>query len=272
LRNGILFSAGLADKDRVHIIDELLTALNQNLPDADYFVGINTDSCKGTCESIRQHVTPVAMEIVPATTVVKSDVSGYQLAMKLLKESNRRYDLYWFIHSKGGYHNRDGNRKFYIDRFIGKAQEIRVMFSQFPGLGSYGLRGVAKMKYCRSWKNYKKDHILDICGNIQHDEFKFTHVNWSYMETIYALRGEAINHFLDITPDSYFSSRIKDPCYFETVIPWIPTRMGFFPYVENKKCFWKRGDLNKITRKWIRKNKLECEEFDHLLTLKNAFL
>jgi hypothetical protein len=43
--------------------------------------------------------------------------------------------------------------------------------------------------------------------------------------------------------------------------------MGFFPYVENKKCFWKRGDLNKITRKWIRKNKLECEEFDHLLTL-----
>jgi len=267
MKNSLLFAAGLADAGSIRVIDELMTALKQNLPDADYFVGINSDSFAGTSESILRHITPVAMETVPSVLNLKSDASAYQLAIKLLRESGRRYDLYWFIHTKGSYHNRDERRKMYIDRFIGKASEIRMIFSEFPNIGSYGLQGVAKGSSRTSWKTYNKDHIIDICGNIPHDEFKYTHVNWSYIDTIYAIRGEAINHFLDITPDSFYNSRIEDICYFETVIPWIPARMGFFPYVETKKCFRNKDNLNKITKQWIIENKLGCSEFDRLLTL-----
>jgi len=267
MKHCILFAAGLADEGRIYIVDELMTALKENLPNADYFVGINTDSCAGTSESILRHVTPVAMGTVPTAINVKSDASAFQLAMRLLRESDRRYDLYWFIHTKGGYHNRDDRRKVYIDRFIGKASDIRMIFSEFPSLGSYGLQGVIKRPRWKSFRNYKKDHVIDICRNIPHHGFKYTHVNWSYIDTIYAIRGEAINHFLDIAPDSFYYSRIKDLFYFETVIPWIPTRMGFFPYVETKECFRKKGNINKMTKRWIKKNKLGCEEFDCLLTL-----
>jgi len=267
MKNCVLFAAGIADSDKVYIIDELITAVKINLLSADYFVGINADSYPGTSESIHKYISPVAYGTVPASLNLRSDASAFQLALRLLKESGRRYDLYWFIHTKGGFHGRNDRRKLYIDRFIGKADEIADMFLEFPGLGSYGLHGVTSGSSGRSWNNYNTDHVTDICGNIPHDRFRHAHVNWSYIETFYALRGEAINHFLEITPDSFYDSRIGDICYFETVIPWIPSRMGLFPYVETRKCFRKKGNLNQMTRQWIRENNLGCPEFDRLLTL-----
>ena len=267
MKNCILFAAGLSDSGKLYIIDELLTALKINLPEADYYVGINSYSFEGTSEAFLSHINPVAMEKVSPELYVESDTSAFQLAMKLLKESKRKYDLFWFVHTKGGYHARDERRKLYIEKFIGRAWVIENMFREFPGLGIYGLQGVAKSAGGIKWSAYNKDHIIDICGNVSHDRFRYTHVNWSYIETFYAIRGDAVNHFLDITDDDFYNSKISDICYFETIIPWIPTRMGLFPYVDIKKCFRKKGNLNMITSKWIRENNLQCPEFDLLLTL-----
>jgi hypothetical protein len=267
MKNCILFAAGVSNPGKLYIINELFGALKKNLPDADYFAGINANSSAGTGEAILAQITPLAMQTVPEDLKLSSDASSFQLALKLLRESGRRYDLYWFVHTKGGYNPREERLRFYINNYIGNAAEIQRLFSIFPSLGIYGLHGMFQGSVFKFWKTYNKDHIVDIHRNTSHNMLRYKHVKWTYIETFYTIRGAAINHFLEIAEDSFFNTKIGDKCYFETIIPWIPTRMGMFPYVENKMCYRGGGNLNKSTRRWITENRLENPEFDQLLAM-----
>lgn len=266
MKNCVLFASSIADSSKLHVLNELLSPFKEN-SNFDFFVGINPSSFKGTTDFILNYINPRKMEFVPEELELDSDASCYQTALRLLKESNERYDLYWFIHTKGGFNNRDLDRHLYVNDFIKKSNEIIQMFEKFQKLGSYSLMGNKIGNPKIPWDVYDSDHIIDICKNTKHNKFIYTHVNWSYINTIYVLNGKCINHFLDICPNDFYNKKINDRYYFETTPAWIPSRMGFFPYVKNKECYWQTGNLNDVTKKWIVDNNLLCDEFNELLKL-----
>jgi len=266
MKNCVLFASAISDASKLYALEELIAPFNGK-SSFDFFIGINPSSYKDTYECILKYITPRRMEFVPNELEIDSDASCYQTALRLLKESNERYDLYWFIHTKGGHNDRDVDRRLYINELINNSDEIINIFKKFPNLGSYSLRGNKIGDPKIPWDIYDADHVIDICKNTKHNNFLYSHVNWSYIDTIYVLNGKCVNHFLDICPYDFYTKKITDRYYFETAPAWIPSRMGFFPYVKNKQCYWQTGNLNDVTEKWINYNNLQCEEFDELLKM-----
>jgi hypothetical protein len=75
------------------------------------------------------------------------------------------------------------------------------------------------------------------------------------------LKGKPVEDFIKAVPDSFFHTKV-DPWYFETVLPWVPSRAGYYPYVKIRECFWNQGDLLNITERWIKENNLtELESY-----------
>jgi hypothetical protein len=110
------------------------------------------------------------------------------------------------------------------------------------------------------WKDYNVDLSLPICGNDKFPPFNYTHVNWSYIEGMYVLKKEAVEAYVSAMPSWFFFKKL-DPWYFETVLPWIPSRCGYFPYVKIPRCFWNVDDLPNITKKWMDENNLHLQSY-----------
>jgi len=135
-------------------------------------------------------------------------------------------------------------------------KHIESIFSTNNYLGSYGLRGVSRSAGQIQWSVYNKDHELDICSNIISNNLPYTHVNWSYMETMYVMNKQSIETFLSLSTDTFYNTKIQEPCYFEVIFPWIATRCGYFPYIQQSDCFFGERSLKDITNEWIQNNNL----------------
>lgn len=124
-------------------------------------------------------------------------------------------------------------------------------------LGSWGIRGNSISAVGVQWKNYNVDLVVPVCANTKFPPFNCTHVNWSYLEGMYVLKGVAVDAYVKLLTDAYFDTRM-DRYYFETVPPWLPSRCGYFPYVKRKMCFWAHlnRNLQDVTKQWIDENNL----------------
>ena len=180
-----------------------------------------------------------------------------------MKTTGNKYDIYWFAHTKGGSNPREEIRRLYFNEMFTQRKNIEDMFVQYPKLGSWGLRGNSISAAGVQWKDYNVDNIVPICSNIKTPPFNYTHVNWSYIETIYVLKKEPVEAYLDSCTDQYFTTSMN-PWYFETVPPWMSSRCGYFPYVKIKRDFWDRCNLTDITKEWIVENNLPLESYLNL--------
>ena len=127
-------------------------------------------------------------------------------------------------------------------------------------LGSWGIRGNSISGGGVQWRNYNVDCCVPICSNTKIHPFNYTHVNWSYIETLYVLKKEAVDAWLDHLTEEFFVTKL-DPWYFETVPSWIPSRCGYFPYVKRKRDFFNYCYLTTITKEWIQENNLPLEPY-----------
>ena len=126
----------------------------------------------------------------------------------------------------------------YLSNLFRNRSNIETLFQQYDMLGSYALRGVSRSAGNHAWNTFNRDHHIGICSNEIFDDFKYTHVNWSYIETMYVINGKIVESFLKSTSDDFYNTRILEPCYFEIIFPWIVTRCGYFPYVHQYNCFF----------------------------------
>lgn len=263
MKTCVVYAAYIPDSRRINVMKEFLSTFKTHFNDAMFYIGINPGSVPNLKDIIFEYGINCNIYPVSPDLDTKTDASAYQAALKGLKNSNKQYDIYWFGHTKGGSNPRKNERRMYIDEFFSKRTEIEKMFVNYPMLGSWGIRGNSISAAGVNWKDYNVDLVVPICANTKISPFDYTHVNWSYIETFYTLKKEAVEAFLSVTNDVFFNTKLN-PWYFETVMPWVPSRCGYFPYVKIKRDFWQRCELTDITNDWINENNLKQIYRDNL--------
>ncbi len=249
----IVFACTILTEDRLFVLKEFIAQFEQNFIDSDIYVGINP----GTVPSVETILNESKLNIVAvgrasSELYTLSDASAYQVALKLLKESERHYDTTWFVHTKGGVNSHsDYLRKWYIDNLLADRNHIETFLSENTGIGSYGLLGV---EYNINRTYSETDTEVFLFENNLSEELPYTHVNFFYIHTLYAIRGEVVNKFLSLVTDKWFHSKL-DRYYFEGVFPFIVSRSGYFPYISNR-CSMNGVDLLGVHSSWISENNL----------------
>ena len=259
MKTCVLYAASISVPEKLYVLHEFFSVFKEHFADADFFVGLNYGSLQEQEDIIRSYVPNCQfIRLTNEHLYTYMDTSASQLALRLIQaalKEGKSYDVYWSAHTKGGQNARESVRPMYFENFFGKRKEIETMFEQYPYLGSWGLRGNSRNSEVW-WKDYNVDSIIPICGNVKFDPFNYTHVNWSYIETMYALKGKPFEAFIRLLDDNWFETKLNR-WYWETVPAWIPSRCGYFPYIKIKPCFWNVvPDLNEITKQWIEENNL----------------
>lgn len=257
MKSCVIFAVSIFDSSRLFVLHEFLNKFKTSYSDCDFYIGINYNSIQEVEDIIKSYGLNTVLKRLPNHELYcGSDASAYQQALKALKESNKSYDLYWFAHTKGAVNDRPAERDMYLTQLFSNRFQIETLFKTYDYLGSYALRGVSRSAGRLEWATYNKDHDVEICVNSITKKLPSTHVNWSYIETMYVLNSHSVKTFLSLTSDLFYTTKILEPCYFETVFPWISTRCGYFPYVLQPDCFFGERNLKDITAEWISQNNL----------------
>jgi hypothetical protein len=264
----VIFAVSIFSKDRVYVLEEFLQHFKRNFQDAVFFVGINY-GCLSEIEEILTNsgLNYKIRRLSNADLYSGSDASAYQIALELCSEESVDYDTYWFVHTKGAVNNRDFERNKYLSEMIDCRESIEFFLYNQKEIGSYGLRGVSRSAALHDWRTFNVDVSIPICSNENFESFVYSHVNWSYIETIFIMNKQSVEFFLSKVkvPQSNFFKEKLHACYFEIVFPWIASRMGFFPYIKERECFWREQDLKQLTFNWMVENNLL--HLKHLLEL-----
>lgn len=254
----VIFAVSIFEEHKLHVLREFMDMFKDKFSDCDFYIGINynsTDSVEATIQSY--NLNTFTKRITSPDLYTGSDAGAYQLALSLLKESKMSYDYCWFAHTKGAVNHRPAERSMYINELYNNRRFIESFMAEYPLIGSYALRGVSSSAAGHDWSVFNNDHVIDICSNKKHDALIYSHVDWSYIETMYVIKGNLVDTFLKLTNELFFNTKIQEPCYFEITMPWIVSRCGYFPYIKQEKCFWGSVNLKDITSKWILNNGLQ---------------
>lgn len=257
MKSCVIFAVSIFDHSKIHVLYEYLDVFKTHYSDCHFYIGINYGSIPEVEEAVKSYGLAVTTTRVPENLYCESDASAYQAALKILKESDLRYDLYWFAHTKGAVNHRPGERSLYLTHLFSNRIAIQQFFQDYEYIGSYALRGVSTSAAGDNWATFNRDHYIEICSNLITESLPYTHVNWSYIETMYVLNKYSVETFLSLTDENFYNTKIQERCYFEVIFPWISTRCGYFPYIEQSSCFFNRNiSLKNITNDWIVKNNL----------------
>lgn len=262
MKTAVIFSVAIFEESKGWMMDEWLVMLASKFAGCDIYIGLNPGTHKSIMEKIAATDLPIAVSFVQPDLYCGSDASGYQLALRILRSTHQVYDYYWFVHTKGGVNNRDDRFKYYLNEFVAKRDEIEPFLIQNPHVGSYGLHGSKQSADGSQWKTYGDRDGTDhggfpIAKNVvPFDKLTCTHVNFSYLETFFVLKGDVVNWFIEKADESYFTTKIQNRWYFEVVFPWLSSRFGLYPYVKNGINEISVADSNPITDEWKKENAL----------------
>jgi hypothetical protein len=254
MKSCIIFSCTIISEQRLIVLHRFLQTFQQHFSDSDLFIGINPNSLDEVESIINSYNLNVQfIQRCPVELYSDSDASAYQIALKGLRDSNSEYENYWFIHTKSGVNEHSNYlREWYIDNFLANRIPIETFINETPGIGSYGMLGLAYDEQ----KSYGKTDIeVDIFENTITDELPYTHAHFFYIHTLYVINKKPLQKFLSLITDNWFETKL-DRYYFEGVFPFIVSRSGYFPYIENQfDC--SSNDLTPKISDWITINKLE---------------
>jgi len=239
--NAIIFSVYIPSHDKVYILTELLEAFKNNFINTDIFIGINRPYCTEVIEEIIKYKDNfnIIYEISDDHIVTKCDISGYQTALMLLKNSKKNYDLIWFVHTKGVTSNRHSIRKELINTFFINQCHIIKIFESNPNIGTYS-------KYIIKYDGpeYFNDVLSQFYKNFK---LPYFYTYW-YAYTFYVMRGSGLHEFINNCEQSFFTSNLIkekkcDRYFFERDFPHIIWRQNMLPeysYYES----WNYGYAN----------------------------
>jgi hypothetical protein len=254
MKSCIIFSCSIVSEQRLIVLHKFLTSFKENFNECDIFVGINPISIPDIETIIQSYgLNIVSMSRCPESLYSESDASAYQVALKNLVESGKEYENYWFVHTKSGINEHSNYlREWYIDNFLTKRNSIESFIENNPGIGSYGMLG---LEFDENKHYNETDCEIDLFNSILTDDLPYSHSNFFYIHTLYVINKKPMHKFLNLISNTWFTTKL-DRYYFEGVFPFIVSRSGYFPYIENR--FSCTGlDLQHPIEKWVADNKLE---------------
>lgn len=254
-RSCVIFACTILSNDRLHVLHDFLESFKKDYLDCDFYVGINPGSVNST-EALIQSSGLVIKGIgrVSESLYNFSDASAYQLALNYASQSTTNYNVYWFVHTKGGVNSHsDYLRKWYINNYLSDRVEVENFLHRYAGIGSYGMLGLA---YDPLNPPNQHDTIIPLFENRLTAELPFTHANFFYIHTLYAIKGLIVNKFFNLITKDWFTTKL-DRYYFEGIFPFIVSRLGYFPYVANGLDVDKKS-IQELNKSWIIDNNLLC--------------
>lgn len=220
-KNAVIFASYIPDDEALGLGVLYLRTLFAFLADADVFIGINPCAKQQAwCDAIKQSRLHVRYAVVPEHMAIGSDVSAYQIALRLLKESPQKYDLVWFGHTKGSTtRSYDPLRHFLRDFFAQRCAIERIFEDE--RYGTYGCEAVL----------YPLIPISDAIS--QYMQFPCTQLGIMYLYSFYVIRGDIVNRFIHNCSADFFDQKIKgDRYFFERDFYQIAFMQGYEPYAE----------------------------------------
>lgn len=255
----IIFSVTILSKDREFVLRRFLETFKSKFSDSDFYIGINPGSLDNIEDIINEYKLNSQIARADVSLYSESDASAYQIALKLLYDSNKKYDNYWFIHTKSGVNSHsDYLREWYINNFLNRRENIEIILSN-KDIGSYGILG---LEYDPNRHYNETDTEISLWENNISDELPYTHANFFYIHTLYVLTHEPMEKFFKLITNSWFNSKL-DRYYFEGIFPFIVSRSGYFPYLENEISM-NGTNLNSYQTDWLKTNQLESK-YNYLL-------
>ena len=249
----IIFACTVFSKDRLFVLKQFIDSFEKNFLDSDIYVGINFGTIPEAEQLIRSSkLNVVSIDYCLESLYANSDASAYQSALHSLKNSGREYSNYWFIHTKGSVNSHsDYLRSWYIDNFISDRTNVESFLDLNPEFGSYGKLGI---EFNPNKYYSETDTEISLFNSVITEDLPYTHANFFYIHTLYVLSNKPMKKFFSLITNNWFESKL-DRYYFEGVFPFIVSRSGYFPYIENRtSCTG--TDLSVGLRQWIDKNKL----------------
>lgn len=275
MKSCVLLSVGVESEDKLYVLRECLDTLKSYFFDSKVFVGIN---CKAHADIERivdeYNLNCQTARLVDESMYVAGDPSSFQLALRMMNESVEKYDVVWFMHTKGGHNARNEERRLYLTEFFPKRNYIEEKFKELEKLGVLGYRAVYY-----NWNDH--EHHFKIRGSLYDDRFvkdlwndapskifKHSFCELIVIETMFAMRAEIMYTFLEEYPeflDTPINKFMDSRYYFEgEICNFIPTRMGYYPATIQKHLWSSNIDPQSLVNKWIDKNKLEHFRNYHL--------
>jgi hypothetical protein len=264
LKTCVLFAVGIGPNTKLIVLHEYLTMLKQNFADSKIYAGINLTANLNVEPMLDQSGLDLEFKRVTDPNFhVDSDASAYQLALKMMMESGEKYDVVWFVHTKGGFHERDDIRQLYMENFFPRRKYIETKFEELEHLGVFGYRAGHY-----NWNNETNDKCLDISDRLIRDiwdgkptpTLPYSYCKYIIVETMFAMKADILYKFLEEYPEFFDTHINRFPTgkwFIELELcNIIPTRMGYYPVVFNDYDDYIHKNLQFTIDNWIEENKL----------------
>ncbi|MEE8631029.1 MULTISPECIES: hypothetical protein [Methylobacterium] len=201
--------------------------------DSDIYIGINQGSSDKWRKMIAKSGLRAIVADVPPHLWVNSNVAGFQAALSALRDSNVRYDHYWFGHSKGTTHSTYEEadllrwvieKDFWTRRAEIEAECDPLTCGAVPALPMPAESANTSVAlYLRSIYNAPYRPIFYIP---------------TY--TYFGMGGRSLNIFLEKASKRFFAENILNGpgvsrYFFEGGFSWIADMAGFEPYLLKKE-------------------------------------
>lgn len=235
MKNCFLISFFFPTKESTLILDDILNRLENAFDELTVFIGINPSNfLKEGVEIINKHKKiKIFYNTVPSQLICDSDASGYQTALKLLKDNKIRFDRYWFIHSKSVTTNRHNERDYMINDFLDNKNKIESLFYENDFIGSYGdmliQLGTLEKGHKFSTPTQSGNYLNKFYDFVVKVPFEYF-----YAKTFYVIRGEIINNFIDNCDELFFNDYLNiygekntDRYFFERDFIRLVDKMGY---------------------------------------------
>jgi hypothetical protein len=286
MKNCFIVSFYTPTHESVLVLQNYLDDLNLNFNDSYFFIGLNNSQYTEDSLKMIKKYKNVECGVVTKELQCDSDASGYQLALKLLKDSNKNFDLYWFLHSKAITTNKHNEREFLFNDFVKNKEKIFNLFEENDFIGSYGDMGI---KLSTLEKNHKYSTPTR-SGNHLEKYYSFkvkTPLEFFCAKTFYVIKGEIINKFISDCNYDFFTKPLNldnnektDRYFFERDFLRIVDKFGFIPLFNKISAGisdnrWgtmstkeSNEDYIKEVSMWIDSNNLKLDKEKVLNTLK----
>ena len=253
MKTCVIFACSIFNQSRLSVLTELLDTFKLHFHECDFYIGINPGSIsdvENVIESYQLNVKGIGR--VSELLYNHSDASAYQLALKYLHDSKQSYDTSWFVHTKGGVNSySDYLRKWYIDNLLSARTHIDSFLNNEPNVGSYGLLGLE----FREQHYSEQDTEIKLFENVITDDLPVEHAPFFYIHTLYVIKYSLVIKFFSIITDVWFNSKL-DRYYFEGIFPFIVSRSGMFPYLENTTSM-NNAPILSLVEAWVTRNNLD---------------
>ncbi len=231
--DAIALAAYFPSRRSIVLFIEVLNYLEEYFSDCDLYVGINPSQYAPLgIALLKQSKLNFRYLEVSTKLDAKSDASGFQAALFLIKQADTTYEIVYFMHLKGAslteeYSTIDsaGNRieinvlRNFLEIFKNRPQ-IEDIFRSDPQVGTFShLLGKSRTP------------SPDVTSNLMQFDYP-PFFSYLHFYTFYAARGSAVHNILTSAKFIFWNSnlaKLSDIYFFERDFTQMIWRQGFLP-------------------------------------------